>query len=164
MKRKADLWRLLAELQGDVGLLDELRKQNRRAENRVVGGSPEDLDWAALGYTIHNIYSLVENYFLRVAGFFENTPEAPSWHRDLVLRMTLEIEEVRPALLDRDLAERIDELRAFRHVFRNIYQTRLDPERVMLVQRRLASTLDAFVAAHRAFEGKLRAIAAGLKG
>jgi len=77
--------------------------------------------------------------------------------------MTLEIEEVRPALLDRELAVRIDELRSFRHVFRNIYLSELDPKRVELLQQRLDATLSSYKKAHNEFIGKTKTIAEQLK-
>ena len=119
-----------------------------------------DLDSAALGYTIHNIYNLLENYFLRISKFFENSLDPLSWNRDLIEHMRLDIDGVRPALLNRDLAARIDELRSFRHVFRNIYQSELDPKPVELVQQQLNPTLASFENAHKEFLKKLKAIAA----
>ena len=55
--------------------------------------------------------------------------------------------------------QRIDELRPFRHIFRNIYQSELDPKRVKLVQQRLDVTLSAFGKAHEAFVKKVKTIA-----
>ena len=119
-----------------------------------------ELDSAALGYTIHNIYNLLENYILRISKFFENSLDPLSWNRDLIEHMRLDIDGVRPALLNRDLAARIDELRSFRHVFRNIYQSELDPKPVELVQQQLNPTLASFENAHKEFLKKLKAIAA----
>ena len=158
-RRKNDLLRLVAELDSDVSLLEDLTQKNNRAWRRIEGGSDEELDWAALGYTIHNIYSLLESYFLRVSKFFENSLDPLSRHRDLIQHMMLDIEGVRPAIFGRELAGRIDELRSFRHVFRNIYQSELDPKRVELVQQSLDSTLSAFTKAHREFINKVKTIA-----
>ncbi len=44
--------------------------------------------------------------------------------------MQLDIPELRPALLTREFALKIDELLRFRHVFRNIYQASLIPKKV----------------------------------
>ncbi|MBA7543364.1 hypothetical protein ES705_35695 [subsurface metagenome] len=162
-KRRDDFLRLIAELKADTDLLEELKKKNRKAESRIQQGRADELDWSALGYTIHNIYNLLENYFLRIAKFFENALDPVSWHKDLVERMILEIEEVRPPLLDRALARGIYELRAFRHVFRNIYQSELDPKRLELVQGGLDDTMGAFSKAHNRFIEELRAIAERLE-
>jgi hypothetical protein len=157
-RKKSDVLRLVAELDSDMLLLDDLIKKNEKAWRRIESGSVDELDWAALGYTIHNIYNLLEGYFLRISKFFENALDPVTWHRDLIQRMTLDIEEVRPALLDRELVGRIDELRSFRHVFRNIYQSELDPKRVELVQQRLEATLSAFKKAHNEFIDKQKTV------
>ncbi|MFO8042184.1 MAG: hypothetical protein R6U25_03190 [Alkalispirochaeta sp.] len=65
--------------------------------------------------------------------------------------MQIEIAGVRPALWDRDLAGRVDELRRFRHVFRNMYANDLDPRRVAAVQETLAETIARFFSAHDRF-------------
>ena len=157
-RKKSDLLRLVAELESDVSLLSTLSQTNQKAWQRIERGNAEELDWAALGYTIHNIYNLLENYFLRISKFFENALDPLSWHKELIEHMALDIEGVRPHLLNRELAVRIDELRSFRHVFRNIYQSELDPKRVNLVQERLEPTLSAFRAAHQAFLKKIKLV------
>jgi hypothetical protein len=159
MPQKKDYEALIAELSKDREILDALQEENLRAWRRIQEGANDSLDIAALAYTLHNIYCLLENYFLRVAKFFENALDPDTWHRDLVRRMALEIRGVRPALLDDSLAARIDELRAFRQVFRNVYQTSLDPERVRALQGRLRDLTEGFAAAHERFLKLIRKIA-----
>ena len=60
---------LFSELQGDIDLLAELYEKNRLVTAKIKKPDADEFDWAALGYTIHNIYNLIENYFLRVAKF-----------------------------------------------------------------------------------------------
>ena len=155
--------RLLAELRDQAAAISSLREPHRRAQSRIDAGARDELDWAALGYTIHNIYNAIEAYCLLIAKFFENELDAGTWHRDLLRRMSLDIAGVRPRLLERELAERLDDLRAFRHVFRNVYGKSLDPERVRLVQSRVEPVLDDFLSAHEAFVQKLRTILEALK-
>ncbi|MEW6698055.1 MAG: hypothetical protein ACOY35_02210 [Bacillota bacterium] len=45
--------------------------------------------------------------------------------------MTLDIPEVRPPVLSRETAGKLDEYRAFRHVFRNVYGFNLSSERMV---------------------------------
>lgn len=159
MNERTRVATLIAELNGDVESLGELAETNRKADGRIRHGATDELDWAALGYTIHNLYNAMESYFLRVAKHFENDLPPAEWHRALVERMTIEIEGVRPRLLNRSLAHDIHALRAFRHVFRNIYNTRLDPERIRIVQNRVPAALDAFRSAHARFVMELRTVA-----
>lgn len=153
---------LVAELSADLDDLGGPVASNRKADARIRHGADDELDWAALGYTIHLIYGVMESYFLRVSKFFENDLPSAAWHRELIDRMTLEIAGVRPRLLDRPLAQDFHELRAFRHVFRNMYSARLDPDRVRRVQSLVPSAVAAFRAAHDRFSTELRIIAAEL--
>jgi hypothetical protein len=152
----------MSELRDAAGVFQGLLARNRRAQERIDAGAHDELDWAALGYTIHNIYSAAESYCLLVAKFFENDLDPRTWHRDLIRRMTLDIPGVRPRLLGRELAEALDELRGFRHVFRNLYGAALDPERVRLAQARVVTCVDGFLEAHEAFLVKLAMISGSL--
>lgn len=74
-----------------------------------------------------------------------------SWHKDLIRRMALEIDGVRPAFLSKKDVTLIDELRAFRHVFWHIYQSELDVEKLILVDSRAPRAVTAFGSAHDDF-------------
>ena len=159
MKRTAeDFDRLLAELDSDLVDLESVRETNIRAEARLSSGSEDQLDYAALGYTIHNIYGVIEGYCLRVAKFFENGLDPAAWHKELLRRLTLEIAHVRPALLDRETWLIIDELRSFRHAFRHLYARPIDPKRIDLVQSRVPDTIARFTTAHTRFRATLTTI------
>jgi hypothetical protein len=135
---------LIAELEGDLESLPGLLVSNEKAMERIRAGSAEELDYAALGYTLHNIYNLMENSFFRIAKQFENNIGNETWHKELLYRMTLSIEGIRPRVIDRQAAEKIDELRAFRHVFRNMYRKNLDSEKLLLLQKRLPDAIDSW--------------------
>jgi len=57
------------------------------------------------------------------------------------------------AELDADML--IDDLRAFRHVFRNIYQGDLDTGKLKLVDSKMPAALRVFKSAHRKFTAVL---------
>lgn len=158
-----DYTRLTAELEATIGDLVTVSDQNSRAANRIAQGADDQLDLAALGFTIHNVYGIVEMYALRVARFFENGLDEPMWPRDLVRRMTLAIDGMRPALLDESTYLLVDELRSFRHLFRNLYARPLDPVRLAWVQERIAPAVDGFLACHREFDQKMKEIAAEME-
>jgi hypothetical protein len=91
MRSSTDFLRLKAELGKDRELLHVLLAKNLRATERASMMAGDEFAWAAVGYTIHNIYCLFENYFLRVSKFFENSLDQANWHAQLAPRMTLEI-------------------------------------------------------------------------
>ena len=55
-----------------------------------------------------------------------------------------EIEEVRPAVINPDLARTLGEYLGFRHLFRNVYGGALDAGRMESLENRLPETLAAF--------------------
>ena len=105
--------------------------------------SPADEDQLiALGYRLHNLYSAFESVFQRVAETFENQiSDRAGWHAELLHRMTLNIEGIRPALISRETYECLDELRRFRHLFRSAYRAPFGDAERLAVVRRKAQTL-----------------------
>jgi len=123
----------LKVLQADVeAQLEKIEQVYEELEDRAAqmrSNHPGSIESAA--YQLHNLYSAAEDLFKIVAGAFENSvTDLSRWHTELLGRMTLNIRGVRPALLSTESAELLDELRAFRHVFRHAYLKRLDFSRV----------------------------------
>lgn len=94
----------------------------------------------AIAYHLHNLYCAFESIFQRVAEVFENqVSDQASWHAELLRRMALDIEGIRPRLVSTAALDSLDELRRFRHLFRSAYRLHLDPERLALVRRKAQS-------------------------
>ena len=90
-----------------------------------------------VAYYLHNLYCAFESIFQRIAEAFENQlTDQAGWHAELLRRMTLDIEGIRPRLLSEEAADSLDELRRFRHLFRSAYRLHLDAERLALVYRK----------------------------
>ena len=163
MDRQPEAYRMLVQ---ELGLawrhISGQYEKNQEMSRRIADQRATEFDWASLGYTIHNFYNALENYFLRIAKFFENSLDTETWHRDLVDRMALSIEGVRPALLPDEVRHELHELRSFRHVFRNIYDSTLDPERVDRVNQTLPPIMQVMEKSHLAFQAELNQISEGL--
>jgi len=99
MRTRESFLALHEELEGDVAGMERVLERNRQAWERIEAGAVSPIDWGALGFTLHNLYGFLENYFLRVSKFFENNLDAERRHKSLVGKMALEIPGVRPALL-----------------------------------------------------------------
>lgn len=164
MRTSESFLTLIAELEGDYRELGRAMSQNHRAWERIRAGSADPLDWGALGFTLHSAYGIIENYFLRVSKFFENSLPPYGWHKALVEKMALEIPGVRPALLTEEpLKRRALELLKFRHRFRNLYGEDLDPQKTTQVHQAANDFANSFSDSHADFVVKLRAIAEELK-
>ena len=92
----------------------------------------------SIGYWLHNLYCAYEDLFKIVASFWENNIGINgAYHKNLLKRMMLQIPGIRPALLSEESFKALDELRAFRHVFRHAYSYGLDDERVIFLLKRV---------------------------
>ena len=134
---------LQAEIRKDLA---DIRKAYV-AFNEAVTQDLEGDAGIVTAYHIHVIYGLFENLFVRIAGFFSNHLEDKSrWHAQLLRRMTLQVEGIRPAVISEASHHHLNELRRFRHLFRNAYFLEFDPVRLGLVVRdtqQLAQTYEA---------------------
>ncbi|APC09521.1 hypothetical protein [Neomoorella thermoacetica] len=84
-----------------------------------------------IGSILHDYYTAIEKIFRIIARDIDcSVPTGEQRHKELLDQMTLEVPGLRPALLDNETARKLDELRAFRHVFRNIYGFSLDGDKI----------------------------------
>ena len=132
--------RLAAEIESELASLDELERE--------ITNAPQQDDIYSLrarGSILHDFYNGIERIFVRIASELNGgVPQAEQWHRELVKNMTLDIPEVRPAVIDMTLAGVLGEYLRFRHIFRNVYGSVLEAERLRSLERRLPVTLAAF--------------------
>ncbi len=132
MNNNEFLRQILAEQDQDFSFIKLNASKNREMTRRIAQNpAADEYDYAALGFTIHNLFNAFESYFFRIAKFFENNVGDLTWHKTLLERMTLQIEGIRPALLPLGFAQRVEELLKFRHVYRNMYKSPLVPAKVL---------------------------------
>ncbi len=126
---KADIAADLKAISEIYGLLDEYG-------DRLIG----DERIVVVAYYLHNLYCAFESIFQRIAEVFGNQlSDRAGWHADLLRRMAMDIEGLRPRLLSDQAYDDLDELRRFRHVFRSAYRVRLDADRLALAYRKARS-------------------------
>jgi hypothetical protein len=77
--------------------------------------------------------------------------------------MALNLEDIRPPVLDEALRDRLDEYLRFRHVFRNIYGFQLQRERCEPLADQLGDVLDALSQHLTAFCTFLKVLAEGCR-
>lgn len=59
-------------------------------------------------------------------------------HYQLLFNMSLDLNGLRPKLFSKELLILLNELRGFRHVFRNVYGVNLDSNKEMALLRKLS--------------------------
>lgn len=83
-------------------------------------------------------------------------PQGRDWHQELIEQMAAEFPGVRPAMLSRDLADQLHELRRFRHIVRIRYGAEIELERT-------AEIFDVVRAAFPAFRAAFESLAQALE-
>jgi len=129
-----------------------IQEKSKRLKSHL---DDEDLT-NSLAYKLHNLYSAYEDLFKLVARFFENQiVDISGYHSELLNRMKLLIEGVRPELLADESFMLLDELRGFRHVFRHAYSYKLDAERVIKLSEKTESLIAPFEKDFEKFRKKI---------
>lgn len=139
--------RLAAEIDADLANLDGLEREFANRPQR-----DDTYSLRARGSILHDFYGGVERILVRIARELNGgVPQAAQWHQQLIDDMRLDIPEVRPAVIDSALAGTLGEYLRFRHVFRNVYGSILEADRMHPLERRMPATLASFRQQIRAF-------------
>jgi hypothetical protein len=129
----AQIQTLKAEIAADLDAIAEIYE----ALDQAGADLGDEQQRIVVAYYMHNLYCAFESIFQRIADVFGNhISDRAGWHADLLRRMTLDIEGIRPHLLSAQAYDSLDELRRFRHVFRSAYRLQLDADRLALVHRK----------------------------
>ncbi len=124
---------LQAEIQADLEDIAKAYEALASASSRI---DEQEMD-VVVGYYLQVIYGLFENVFQRIATAFGNQiSDEAHWHAQLLRRMTLDVKKVRPRVIGQETYECLDELRRFRHLFRNAYVLSFDVVRLALVLKK----------------------------
>lgn len=87
------------------------------------------LDGVALN--LHGFYSGLERIFEKIALAVDGSvPSGANWHRELLNQMSIEVPDIRPAVISDELRENLEGYLGFRHVVRNVYTYHLSPEKL----------------------------------
>lgn len=123
---------LQAEIKAGLASIAEVYQQIDDLGAHATGSSQDII----LGYYLHVLYGLFENLFVQIAERFGNhIGDTTQWHTQLLKRMTLDVKEIRPPVISQEAYLALNELRSFRHLFRNAYLLQFDPDRLNLVLR-----------------------------
>lgn len=137
MKKIENLKVLKSEILDSLNKAKELEQKLRKNNPEKIESTTSEENLIIIGYFLSGIYSNFEEIFTKVAKEFENKIEHPTqWHAELLNRMTLEIEELRPAVISKQSRACLNELLKFRHVFRFSYSFELDWEKILFTVRR----------------------------
>ncbi len=132
----------LKEIEKEAGILrKKLEFYQKEADPDI-----RDSHLRAMATCMHGIYTGMENVFKILFNKFEGElPSGEDWHKKLLKRTRVEVPGIRPEIIrNDDLFAKLDELRSFRHIFRNKYQSLIIPERVVSLSDLAVQTVPEF--------------------
>lgn len=71
-----------------------------------------------LGKILTNYYECLETMFLKISSFFENKLPADHWHKGLLNKMTIQIEDMREQVISKKTYDLLEEFLNFGHFYR----------------------------------------------
>jgi uncharacterized protein YutE (UPF0331/DUF86 family) len=114
--------------------LSEILKCYAKIRLRTDNFAESEERLESLAYQLHNLYCAFEELFQTIAEAFENQiGTGAGWHVELLSRMRRSVPGVRPGVIDDVDYRALNELRAFRHVFRHAYALELNPQKLRIV-------------------------------
>jgi hypothetical protein len=150
---------LIADMDADMKFLKKEVESIRRKLSRLkTEQDRENIDShnKAVAASLHSLYSGYENVIERIIrGIDGDAPGGRQYHVVLLKRAMNTIEGVRPAIISPETFRLLDELRTYRHKFRNIYLYLLATERIMELAQTGIKSFDIFERDINAFKSFL---------
>jgi HepT-like protein len=140
--------RIKEELENLMRLRKELTGRNLWETKKLISlpiDSNDSFMLRAIGSIIHDFYVAVENVFEMIAREIDGAlPKDPEWHHSLLKQMAVSLPTHRPAVIQKSTMEVLNEFRAFRHIFRNLYGFSLSPLKLKLLLDSFPSAIENF--------------------
>ena len=123
---------LVERIRGEVPDIERVVQRAIRAWPQAQRPSAEqDVYIDSVALNLHSFYTGIERLFELIARHLDrNLPTSETWHRDLLKQMAQDLAEVRPSVIDKDIALTLDNFRRFRHLVHNVYTMNLAPNKM----------------------------------
>lgn len=157
MNVRSELATLVAEIETSLAVIGKIEAYYQEyASGPLNRESPTRENRIVLAEILVNYYTALESLFLRVSQAFENDLDAARWHADLLEKMTLEIDGVRPRLISDETRDALRELMRFRHFKRYYLEFDYDWDKLQFLEKKLNGCRSEVLREVRLFLSRLR--------
>ena len=120
--------------------------------------SNDDFYHDSVALNLQGFYSGFERLFTQITEVVEgDLPHGENWHQQLLRQMITEVPMIRPAVISKETGAKLNDYRGFRHVVRNVYAYKFDPNKLEKLVRSvpdLFTQLEAELLAFATFLGQ----------
>jgi len=137
MNEKMSVHELIGEIRKTAALLDKnfaYYHEFMRSDFALLGKKASMA--MALSQVMVDYYTALETLFLRISQFFENSLKTDEWHKDLLHKMTLDVEGFRVPVIEDATCAHLRELLRFRHFRRYYFEQEFDWDRIEMVRKK----------------------------
>jgi hypothetical protein len=127
---------LRSEIKKNIDVLQRLEDYIGNFKQNQLGENPGTDEAMVITQSLTNYYTCLETIFLRISKFFENNLDKDQWHRSLLEKMTLEIEDIRPKVISDNIYNDLLELLKFRHFSRYYFELNYDWDKLMFLLKK----------------------------
>lgn len=140
------------EIKKDLIEIDKIYIEIQKIEEDIqTSKDPKNL--ITLSYYLHNLYTAFESIFENISRCFENVVEDTAlYHRKLLKKMNIEIDNIRPKVISDMAYPYFDELRRFRHFFRHAYEIKINDDKLMIVLKSAKELKKLYIEDFKAFD------------
>lgn len=134
---------LIKNMQQEISSLEEIYVQIEPLLKKAEEAKEEEKVFynRAAGSILHDFYTGIEKIFCDIANKInKGIPSGEDWHIKLLKSMA-ESKKERPQVISLKLMEELKEYLGFRHLFRNIYGSQLDWDKLKLLLNNILADL-----------------------
>jgi hypothetical protein len=135
-KDDSEVRTLRAEIRESLAVLERIEGFLVDYQEEKLSENPGLEEAMVVTQSLTNYYTCLETLFLRISRFFENSLDREQWHRSLLEKMTLEIEDFRPRVIGRDVYLVLLELLKFRHFARYYFELDYDWDKLRFLLKK----------------------------
>ena len=134
----------IREIREELPLIDDLMISHKELFSTLKKRAPGQIEQSAAATVLHSFYNGIEKIFIRIAKRMdEEVPTSDMWHQELLVQMTKKTRK-RPAVISKDLFERLSPYLGFRHFFRHAYVFQFKWEKMKELVRDIQTTYGQF--------------------
>lgn len=136
---------LAIRIRAELAEIAQVVARTQRLLGKAIDRNDDDY-YDGVALNLHSFYTAIERILEDIARDVDGAlPTGSQWHRDLLVQMSAEFPDVRPAVLQRSSRLCLNEYRALRHVIRNVYTFNLKPSRLQELVTMLPSCYQSLV-------------------